>query len=281
VIHLNPVKFRTRTSEGIEAGQYLAEGGAYPAPCPDDGHWLDLWHMHLDGLDESVDQALKELRPSELELANKIRVSGPRNCYILDHAWRNKVLSLYGSHESGYTLRRSRLGKDWLCGENAPSVSFSRTGSRAVAAISNLARIGVDIEDREQPGKWLSIAGAVDNREWPAGCTSSADRAAWICRQFVIKEALLKGIGIGLRFPLHAIEVGFSETSTQWFEKSTRCGKSCPMTWQVISEMKESHSLAVAIKAMQPPVPITISQYHCASLNAHKVIREGKTIIFK
>ena len=172
MIHLNPVEFRARNSEGFGIKKYLVEGEEYKAPRHGDGYWVDLWRFPLVEDITSVEEALKELRPSELERADKIRVSAPRKAYILDHAWRNRVLSLYGGHGSAYALRRSRLGKDWLCGENAPSISFSRTGSRAVAAISNLASIGVDIEDREQSGKWLSIAGAVDERGWPAGCIS-------------------------------------------------------------------------------------------------------------
>jgi len=279
VVYLQHIEFQTRVYRNIIPDANLLEGREALLGCHAEKQWVDLWHLPL--VEESpIEQALLELRASEVIRANKIRAPEARSHFIQDHAWRNRIMNLYGNAKAKYTLRCSRLGKDLLFGEQAPSVSFSRTGSRAVVAVSNLARIGVDIEERGESAQWYSIAEIVDAKDWPAACSSNNDRAGWICRQFVIKEALLKGIGVGLQFPLHAIKLGFSAEGTAVYKKTTGRTQARPTNWHVISEMEHSYSLALAIKAGQTPQALAVSQYHCAPLDASRILRKDETVFF-
>jgi phosphopantetheinyl transferase len=143
-------------------------------------------------------------------------------------------------------------------------VSFSRTGSHAVTAISDLADIGVDIEDSRPGRRWLQLATTVGRHGWPAGCEDAAERARWVCRQFVVKEALLKGVGVGLRFPLGAIDVHYSEQPVELYQQRAQRQPCRPRTWHVISEMRRFYSLALAVKYPQTCGALTITEFHAS-----------------
>lgn len=225
------------------------------------GHWIDLWYLplHVNNLPQ---QAMEKLRPDEVRRANRMRLANARERFILDHAWRNHVLGLYVGGSAADVLAASRLGKERLLGRAAPGVSFSRTGSHAVAAISDLADIGVDIEDSHPSRRWLPLAQTIDGHGWPAGCEREAERARWTCRQFVVKEALLKGVGIGLRFPLRAIEMHYSARPIELYQKRATRAHHRPRIWRVISEMRRLYSLAVAIKFPQSCNSLIINEFH-------------------
>jgi hypothetical protein len=118
-----------------------------------------------------------------------MRVANAKERFILDHAWRNDVLGLYAEGKAASTLAVNHHGKERLLGETVPGISFSRTGSHAVTAISNLADIGVDIEDCQPGQRWLSLAQTIDKRGWPAGCIGEAERACWLLLALSLQSA--------------------------------------------------------------------------------------------
>lgn len=227
-----------------------------------DGHWVDLWYLPMQ-VDEFSLKASEKLRPDEVARANRMLVANARERFILDHAWRNQVMEVYAEGSTAYTLAASRHGKQRLIGAAAPGVSFSRTGSHAVTAIADLADIGVDIEDCRAGRRWLQLAATIDTHGWPAGCESTAERARWVCRQFVVKEALLKGVGIGLRFPLRAIGMHYSAKPLELYQKMTPRPHCRPGRWHVISEMRRCYSVALAIKYPRGRGALTVTEFHC------------------
>lgn len=248
MIRLSPVEFHVRHVGNPESQVFAIDRiRDHLDVYHGNDYWIDLWHLPLE-MNDSWQSALESLRKDERMRANRMHAANARKRFILDHAWRNTVLGLYTDADATYTLARSRLGKERVLGDTAPGVSFSRTGSRAVAAISNFAEVGVDIEDCHPRERWLSLAQIIDKRDWPTSCTSAAERACWSCRQFVAKEALLKGVGIGLNFPLQAIEMRYSAMPTELYQKAAPRQRSRRKIWQVISEMRDHYSLAVAIK---------------------------------
>jgi 4'-phosphopantetheinyl transferase len=92
-------------------------------------------------------------------------------------------------------------------------ISFNLTHSqgRALIAVSDGREVGIDLEKIKPDVKALAIARRYFARAELAAieAASAPQQASTFFRYWVAKEALLKGEGIGLRFPIDEFEVQF------------------------------------------------------------------------
>lgn len=146
-------------------------------------------------------------------IRERYRLTGPDALRVIE------IRNLHEGPERGRPFYRI----NGTCGPY--SLSISHSGHIAMAGLAHRAgdRLGMDVEAVERRGaSFESIALSQDELRQLAGwCGASRWRVT--TRMWVLKEALLKALGVGLRVPLTQLTVhgAVSEFSTTWeFEVS-------------------------------------------------------------
>ncbi|HKA36357.1 MAG TPA: 4'-phosphopantetheinyl transferase superfamily protein [Thermoanaerobaculia bacterium] len=154
--------------------------------------WFDL--------DFGGDPPRKVLSAEEIARARRFHREADARRYLAGRAAMRRALGeLLGSEPARLVFETGPHGKPGLAG--APcSFNFSRSGARAVLAVVEEGRVGVDLEaadaapDSEDLAPLaLAPAEARTLRSLPAG-----ERQADFLRRWTAREALLKAAGTGL-----------------------------------------------------------------------------------
>ena len=173
---------------------------------------VDVWRFGLEGgLRVSPDRVLSR---GELQQARTITSALARRRFLAGRVRLRQILSRYcGVPPSRLPIQHTEFGKPYL---EAPftGVSFNLSHSRgtAILAVSDGVAIGVDLEERRSIAAetiaacWLHEGEREDLLRCSKGQRQSAFFRLW-CR----KEAVLKGQGSGLRFPLHEFRVSVAQ----------------------------------------------------------------------
>lgn len=124
-------------------------------------------------------------------------------------------------------FRQSKDGRPGVAGARSPTClefSSSSCGAKGVFAVAVDCQVGVDLEVVDSNRFPDSIARAVLHpQELKAfDALPCADRAAWLTAAWVCKEALLKGIGLGLGIDPRGIELICSDRSASACEVAFR-----------------------------------------------------------
>jgi 4'-phosphopantetheinyl transferase len=91
----------------------------------------------------------------------------------------------------------------------AIDVSLTHTAGAVAVAVVEEARVGLDME-RQRPVARERLRQVFSDEEW-ATIAASADPDTAVLRLWTLKEALLKAIGVGIRWPLRAVLDGAVE----------------------------------------------------------------------
>lgn len=125
---------------------------------------------------------------------------------------RDMLGARLGVPGSAVVLGREANGKPRLdipCGDTAPNLAFnvSHSGDLVCVALGEAAAIGVDIERRRNDIDPSKLGAHVLTPRERQCLELSGDRCAAFFDAWVRKEALLKGIGIGLLADPRAVEI--------------------------------------------------------------------------
>jgi phosphopantetheinyl transferase len=139
------------------------------------------------------------LSADEFDRSRQFRVAADRDRFFAAHALKRRLLGvLLGVPGAQLRFERQWAGKPQLVGREL-HFNLSHSGDWVVLAISRSAPVGVDIEqgDSALPEGMLSLALHPDDR-LAREPDSLVDRfyTAW-----TLKEAVSKGVGIGLALP--------------------------------------------------------------------------------
>jgi 4'-phosphopantetheinyl transferase len=176
---------------------------------------VHVWAFNLEATASCLDQCRQSLCRSEVARADRFVHAGSRADFIVAHGILRQLLARYtGIPACDLALSLGPNGKPTLDAESGHGkVSFNLTHShgRALIAVSDGREVGIDLERINPNVKALAIA-----RRYFASAELSAIEGAptslqahVFFRYWVAKEALLKGQGMGLRFPIDAFEVQF------------------------------------------------------------------------
>jgi 4'-phosphopantetheinyl transferase len=224
---------------------------------------IELWLVSLAGIDAAIRREYELLlAPAELTRAQRFLLPAPRDRYLTGRALLRTRLSLYTNVPE----------QNWLFAENAhgrPYVvepteyrhvrfNLSHTNGLVACAFSAKHEIGVDIEETTRDRDFRGLASsyfapreAADVRGRPAESQRAAFYSYW-----TLKEAYIKGRGMGLAIPLDSF----------WFDlkvdpPALRCTDRCaddPTQWQFRQMLPtDRHQLAVGLRAA-PGVPLDI-----------------------
>lgn len=164
------------------------------------GDGIDLWQFPLDSGPEAVNAALAVLSPDERARFRQFGNSRLAAAFAIRRAARRMILARYlGTGPSEVPIRDARSGKPGLPGLPDLHFNTSHSGDLGILAVASRFPVGADVE-RVRP---------IDAKALGARILSPSERlefdhvepdahAAGLFRVWTAKEALVKGIGVGL-----------------------------------------------------------------------------------
>ena len=174
-----------------------------------------------------VDDAL--LSAEERARAARFRFERDRARFVASHAALHAIV---GEREVAYTDD----GKPYLR-DGSLHFNLSHSGDFALIAVSPQTPVGVDIERHRERISWERIAQRFFTPREVSAMQSSAD----FYRLWVMKEAVLKAIGTGLRGGLANVECGDGMATTPHGEYRV-----------TMIDVPAGYSAAVAMRGSRP-----------------------------
>jgi 4'-phosphopantetheinyl transferase len=174
---------------------------------------VHVWSFRLATSASCLDKCRRSLSSSEWARAERFVAAQDRDDFTVAHGVLRHLLARYtGAAAPDLTFSVAANGKPALAAHAATlSFNLSHAQGRALIAVSDGREIGVDLEKIGSAVKALAIA-----RRYFAAAECAAIEAAPAAalaqvffRYWVAKEAVLKGAGIGLRFPIDEFEIQF------------------------------------------------------------------------
>jgi 4'-phosphopantetheinyl transferase len=183
------------------------------SPYSDEQRQVTVWRIGLD-LDDPVAESLRRhLSDDEAERLRRLSGSEIGRRWLVSRAALREILAAeLGVSPSAVRLQLGAYGRPHLDpGVHGSDLDFnlSHSADLALAATGRGVRIGIDVE-RLRPGRdplriakryFSDAEGAVFQTAPPA------DRPALFLRYWTAKEALAKGLGIGLKAPWAELEL--------------------------------------------------------------------------
>lgn len=182
---------------------------------------VHLWPFHLRSDEATLLACEGVLSPAERAQAARFAFDRDKSRYIVAHGVLRHLLSLYsGVEPADIAFEHAASGKpkllpsgDASLGSGGRDLSFnlSHSHDRAMVGFCRGREIGVDLEMLRSEVDVLSLAeSCFFGSEIAAirGAPATQQRETFF-RYWVAKEAVLKGEGIGLGYPLDRFEVRF------------------------------------------------------------------------
>lgn len=227
------------------------------AQVSDEGHCdVDLWIVPLAQAPSEVllRACLDVLNADERRSAERYKIRSRRAQAIVSRAVLRRALShRLGRGPETWRFETSPRGRPSLApGQGADGVDFnvSHTEGCVVCAIAQNARVGVDVEARNRLPDIAEVASRFLSPSEAQAVSEMSRRAAGtaLLRLWTLKEALAKGIGIGMALDFPAINLPVeqigdgsefsSRSAKRWAFRAYRNG---PM-----------HAIGLAYRALRP-----------------------------
>jgi 4'-phosphopantetheinyl transferase len=214
-----------------------------------------VWLSSLSDLDDEVRRAYQRyLTPPELQRLGRFVVQPPGDQFLAARALLRTRLALYTSVPAlNWQFAENQHGRPYVVEPEEfrhLRFSVSHTHGLVACAFSAMHDIGVDIEDATREVEFREIAAShfaprelEDMRSRPAEQLRATFYSYW-----TLKEAYIKGRGMGLALPLDSF----------WFDLAVEppvldCASHCgddPKAWQFRQMAPtERHRLALGVRA--------------------------------
>jgi 4'-phosphopantetheinyl transferase len=198
-----------------------------------------VWRIALQGPAASVLDLDHWLTPVEQARASRFRFEEDRRRFQIGRAATRQILGAYlglAPREVGIDLNqfgKPQLDTATLPAERLVHFNVSHSGDWILAAFARSFPVGVDIEqvraERVTEDLIGHIMGEVERRQLQA--LPGEQRVAAFFNCWTSKEALLKGLGIGLSERLRAIEVAIDPRQPARLIDAPR--EHCPLDWHL------------------------------------------------
>jgi 4'-phosphopantetheinyl transferase len=182
---------------------------------------VHVWSFSLNAVAGCREVCAQTLSRAEQARANRFVHEHNRHDFIVAHGVLRLLLARYlgmPARKLGFSLGPN--GKPTLApaAYARPAVSFNMTHShgRALLAVSDGRELGIDLELINPKVRALEIARRYFSTSERAIIEAAAEpaQARSFFRHWVAKEAVLKGQGIGLKFPIDGFAVKFNARRT-------------------------------------------------------------------
>ncbi len=151
------------------------------------------------------------LSPDEISKQNRFIPPVVKRRYgVCRGKLRHLLAALLGISPSGIHFEYNATGKPRLSSKHKSSIEFnvSHSGDWALFGFTDGSPVGVDVELFQRKTNFEALAPQVlhANERKQLELVAPAERNMEIMRAWVAKEAVLKAIGVGIGFGLHAAE---------------------------------------------------------------------------
>lgn len=178
---------------------------------PDD-HKVTVWRVKLDPDDRTAEALRGHLTPDELERLGRLHRSEVGRRWLVSRGALREILgSELGLSPSSVQLKLDAHGRPGLDPEAHPidlDFNLSHSADLALVATARGPRVGIDVErlrGRDPlriADRYFSATEVEAVRAFP-----EADRPLVFLRYWTAKEALAKGLGLGLQVPSGELEL--------------------------------------------------------------------------
>ncbi len=159
-----------------------------------------MYVLRTDFFTEKMIVVLKTaLSQEELEKSNRFRFVRDRNSYIVTHAFlRLRLGEFLNEVPEKIRMDRNFFGKPFLPDQPTLHFSLSHSHGVSVIAIDMKNEIGVDVEEVNPHFDYTPITARFFSADERNLIQSSDEKQMTFCKLWTKKEALLKGLGIGI-----------------------------------------------------------------------------------
>ncbi len=175
--------------------------------APDDVH---IWKVDLSAFDRSLDWA-GILSPDESARAERYVACKARDRFVAGRVTLRRILSRYTGQDPGdIQFEYGPQGKPQLpAGPGVPAFNVSHSASLALYAVTLHGPVGIDLEGIRPIRDAAGIVGSTFSPGERAlfRTLSPADRMRTFHHWWVLKEAYIKGLGLGHAQPLDTFNV--------------------------------------------------------------------------
>ncbi len=169
-------------------------------------HAVHLWGIELEGSPQCIERCLGWLDETERQRAARFVREQDRQHYVLAHGGLRGILSRYLEvSPCEVSLGRAEAGKPFVTRDarkhSAMTFNLSHAHNRALIAVSKAQEVGVDLEWVRSKVDVLNLSERyfAPSEHAVIMQTTEAQRTIIFFRYWVVKEAVLKAQGIGLR----------------------------------------------------------------------------------
>jgi len=164
------------------------------------GNGIDLWQFPLDSGPEAVNAALAVLDSGERARFRRFANSRLAAAFAIRRAARRMILARYlGTGPSEVSIRDARSGKPGLPGPSDLHFNTSHSKDLGLLAVASRFPVGADVEHlRPIDAKVLGARILSPSERIEFDHVEPDVRDAGLFRVWTAKEALIKGIGVGL-----------------------------------------------------------------------------------
>ncbi|MDQ7727809.1 4'-phosphopantetheinyl transferase superfamily protein [Halomonas sp. SpR8] len=167
---------------------------------------LEVWCLALDLNAPVADDDARLLSRAEWQRGQRLRHHADVVRAVATRAALRRLLSAHtGIAPEKLVFTRNAYGKPALEGGDGPAFSVSHSGNVALIALAPGGAVGVDIERRRPEAELAPLHGLVlspsEQRDHISGATLP------FMERWVVKEAVLKTLGLGIADHLQALSV--------------------------------------------------------------------------
>jgi 4'-phosphopantetheinyl transferase len=176
---------------------------------------VHVWRMALEAPAAQAQDLSQLLTPSEQVRASRFRIEADRCRFQIARAATRRILGTYlGLAPENVGIDMNQFGKPQLDASTVPieqrvHFNVSHSGSWVLAAFARSFPVGIDVEQvrAERVTEDLIAHIMCDSERRALQRLPVEQHAAAFFNCWTSKEALLKGLGLGLSVPLRSIEV--------------------------------------------------------------------------
>jgi 4'-phosphopantetheinyl transferase len=168
---------------------------------------VTIFYTRVPGLSpDQVKLLLSCLIPEEIERASRFAFAKDRGLYITAHALLRFCLSSAGYNEPPRKFKVGRYGKpefDPPYGNPPLHFNLSHTNGLVACALSRGHEVGIDVEEINRRIDFEAVIrkAFAPEEQWLIAAAPPDERPDIFFRLWVLKEAIIKGIGRGLDLP--------------------------------------------------------------------------------
>lgn len=215
-----------------------------------------MWRIALEAAAAQAQELSQLLTPAELARASRFRIEADRQRFQIARAATRAILGSYlGVPPEQVGIELNRFGKPELDAASVPverwvHFNVSHSGSWILAAFARSFPVGIDVEQVRAERVTEDLIGHI-LCERERGALQALPRDEHIAAFFncwTSKEALLKGLGLGLSVPVQSIEVSIDPREPARLIDAPP--EHCPGEWRLQRiEMPGPYAATLAFRA--------------------------------